>query len=78
MSEVTETQKLESQILALKARLFDVQEIAQQAQETSRLLQETLSKIAAKVGVTGESVTLADLVDAVPEVNQVVDEEVSE
>lgn len=65
MSEQTKEQQLESTIVLLKARLFDVQDEAGQLAEVNKSYSATLAEIAQVVGITGESVTLTDLVDTV-------------
>lgn len=64
----TETiEKLQSEIVILKSRILDTQDAAARISDDSKLLQNTLAKIAQLVGITGESVKLEDLVEAVRE-----------
>lgn len=64
----TETiEKLQSEIVILKSRILDTQDAATRISDDSKLLQNTLAQIAQLVGITGESVKLEDLVEAVRE-----------
>lgn len=63
MSE--QIQKLESTIVALKARAFDTQEQLAAFQDQSQQFTEALKAIADAVGITGETVQLNDIVEAV-------------
>lgn len=64
----TETiEKLQSEIVILKSRILDTQDAAARISDDSKLLQNTLAQIAQLVGITGESVKLEDLVEAVRE-----------
>lgn len=63
MSE--QIQKLESTIIALKARAFDTQEQLAAFQDQSQQFTEALKAIADAVGITGETVQLNDIVEAV-------------
>ena len=67
MSEQTIEQKLQAEIVALKSRILDTQDAAAQAQQESRILQDALSKIAARLGITGDQIQIEDLVAAVPD-----------
>jgi hypothetical protein len=58
---VEEKQKLQAEIIQLKARVLD-------AQDEQRGLSDVLGAIAKRVGFTGQS--LAELVEAVPVVEQ--------
>lgn len=64
------TQELQAQVQALKIRLFDTQEVAQQAQVNFEQLTQVLSRIASIVGVQpGEDgqIQIEDIVTAVGE-----------
>lgn len=67
MSEQTIEQKLQAEIVALKSRILDTQDVAAQAQQESRILQDALGKIAARLGITGDQIQIEDLVAAVPD-----------
>lgn len=67
MSEQTIEQKLQSEIVVLKSRILDTQDAAAQAQQESRILQDALGKIAARLGITGDQIQIEDLVAAVPD-----------
>ncbi|ADO19498.1 chaperone long and short tail fiber assembly [Shigella phage SP18] len=67
MSEQTIEQKLQAEIVALKSRILDTQDVAAQAQQESRILQDALSKIAARLGITGDQIQIEDLIAAVPD-----------
>lgn len=67
MSEQTIEQKLQAEIVALKSRILDTQDVAAQAQQESRILQDTLGKIAARLGITGDQIQIEDLIEAVPD-----------
>lgn len=67
MSEQTIEQKLQSEIVVLKSRILDTQDVAAQAQQESRILQDALSKIAARLGITGDQIQIEDLIAAVPD-----------
>ena len=67
MSEQTIEQKLQAEIVALKSRILDTQDVAAQAQQESRILQDALGKIAARLGITGEQIQIEDLIAAVPD-----------
>ena len=67
MSEQTIEQKLQSEIVILKSRILDTQDAAAQAQQESRILQDALSKIAARLGITGDQIQIEDLIEAVPD-----------
>ena len=67
MSEQTIEQKLQAEIVALKSRILDTQDVAAQAQQESRILQDALSKIAARLGITGDQIQIEDLIEAVPD-----------
>lgn len=67
MSEQTIEQKLQSEIVVLKSRILDTQDAAAQAQQESRILQDALSKIAARLGITGDQIQIEDLIAAVPD-----------
>lgn len=64
----TETiEKLQSEIVTLKSRILDTQDQAAAIQQESQQLGSALVKIANLVGITGESVKIDDLVEAVRE-----------
>lgn len=64
----TETiEKLQSEIVTLKSRILDTQDQAAAIQQESQQLGNALAKIANLVGITGESVKIDDLVEAVRE-----------
>lgn len=64
----TETiEKLQSEIVTLKSRILDTQDQAAAIQQESQQLGGALAKIANLVGITGESVKIDDLVEAVRE-----------
>lgn len=65
MSEPTQEQKLQESVVLLKARLFDVQEQASAVKAQADEYAGALSEIAQAVGITGESVTLVDIIKAV-------------
>lgn len=65
MSEQTQEQKLQESVVLLKARLFDVQEQAGAIKAQADEYASTLGEIAQVVGITGDSVTLVDIVKAV-------------
>ena len=67
MSEQTIEQKLQAEIVALKSRILDTQDVAAQAQQESRILQDALSKIDARLGITGDQIQIEDLIAAVPD-----------
>lgn len=67
MSEQTIEQKLQAEIVALKSRILDTQDVAAQAQQESRILQDALGKIAARLGITGDQIQIEDLIEAVPD-----------
>ncbi|UHS65380.1 tail fiber assembly protein [Escherichia phage P896] len=67
MSEQTIEQKLQAEIVALKSRILDTQDAAAQAQQESRILQDALGKIAARLGITGDQIQIEDLIEAVPD-----------
>ena len=67
MSEQTIEQKLQSEIVILKSRILDTQDAAAQAQQESRILQDALGKIAARLGITGDQIQIEDLIAAVPD-----------
>ena len=67
MSEQTIEQKLQAEIVALKSRILDTQDAAAQAQQESRILQDALGKIAARLGITGDQIQIEDLIAAVPD-----------
>lgn len=60
MSDITP----EQQILSLKARLFDVQELAQQHYTNAEQYKQALAQIANALGVTGEEIKLKEIIDA--------------
>ncbi|QBP35487.1 tail fiber assembly protein [Phage NC-G] len=79
MSEQTVEQKLQSEIVILKSRILDTQDHAQRVKADCDLLTKVLGEIAAVVGVTGDSVKIEDLVEAVKAlVPEASDEEYSE
>lgn len=67
MSEQTIEQKLQAEIVALKSRILDTQDVAAQAQQESRILQDALGKIATRLGITGDQIQIEDLIEAVPD-----------
>ena len=50
-----------------KSRILDTQDVAAQAQQESRILQDALGKIAARLGITGDQIQIEDLIEAVPD-----------
>lgn len=65
MSELTKEQKLQDQVIVLKARLFDYQDQAEAIQAQSKVFVEALGQIAKTVGLEGEEIQVADIVKAV-------------
>lgn len=51
MSEVTKEQKLEQQVVILKSRVFDANEVAQRIKDDNDQLRGILSKIVEAAGV---------------------------
>ena len=65
MSEQTIEQKLQSEIVILKSRILDTQDQAGRIKAESDQFVNALSQIAQLVGVTGETVKLEDVIQAV-------------
>jgi hypothetical protein len=65
MSEQTTEQKLQSEIIMLKARILDVQDVATRNQQTADAFNGALGQIATALGLEGESITVESIVDAV-------------
>ena len=62
----TETiEKLQSEIVALKSRILDTQDQAARLMEESKILQGTLAEIARAVGITGDTIKVEEIVEAV-------------
>lgn len=58
--------KLEDQIVVLKSKLFDAAEEIQLIQTQSKQYQDALVAIATKLGLSGDSITLESILEAVP------------
>ncbi|MFP9170184.1 hypothetical protein ACLI2G_15525 [Enterococcus faecalis] len=65
MSEQTIEQKLSAEIVTLKSRILDTQDQAARLMEESKILQGTLAEIARAVGITGDTIKVEELVEAV-------------
>lgn len=65
MSEQTIEQKLSAEIVALKSRILDTQDQAARLMEESKILQGTLAEIARAVGITGDTIKVEEIVEAV-------------
>ena len=65
MSEQTIEQKLSAEIVALKSRILDTQDQAARLMEESKILQGTLAEIARVVGITGDTIKVEEIVEAV-------------
>lgn len=65
MSEQTIEQKLSAEIVTLKSRILDTQDQAARLMEESKILQGTLAEIARAVGITGDTIKVEEIVDAV-------------
>ena len=65
MSEQTIEQKLQSEIVILKSRILDTQDQAGRIKAESDQFVNALGQIAQLVGVTGETVKLEDVIQAV-------------
>ncbi|AIS73465.1 hypothetical protein pSs1_00155 [Shigella phage pSs-1] len=80
MSEQTIEQKLSAEIVALKSRILDTQDQAARLMEESKILQGTLAEIARAVGITGDTIKVEEIVEAVKNLtaestDEAVDEE---
>ena len=65
MSEQTIEQKLSAEIVTLKSRILDTQDLAARLMEESKILQGTLAEIARAVGITGDTIKVEEIVEAV-------------
>lgn len=65
MSEQTIEQKLSAEIVTLKSRILDTQDQAARLMEESKILQRTLAEIARAVGITGDTIKVEEIVEAV-------------
>ena len=65
MSEQTIEQKLSAEIVTLKSRILDTQDQAARLMEESKILQGTLAEIAHSVGITGDTIKVEEIVEAV-------------
>lgn len=65
MSEQTIEQKLSAEIVTLKSRILDTQDQAARLMEESKFLQGTLAEIARAVGITGDTIKVEEIVEAV-------------
>ncbi|HBC9098681.1 TPA: hypothetical protein KE765_005062 [Escherichia coli] len=65
MSEQTIEQKLSVEIVTLKSRILDTQDQAARLMEESKILQGTLAEIARAVGITGDTIKVEEIVEAV-------------
>lgn len=65
MSEQTIEQKLSAEIVTLKSRILDTQDQAARLMEESKILQGTLAEIARAVGITGDTIKVEKIVEAV-------------
>ncbi|ADJ39859.1 hypothetical protein HY03_0008 [Escherichia phage HY03] len=65
MSEQTIEQKLSAEIVTLKSRILDTQDQAARLMEESKILQGTLAEIARAVGITGDTIKVEEIVEAV-------------
>ena len=65
MSEQTIEQKLSAEIVTLKSRILDTQDQAARLMEKSKILQGTLAEIARAVGITGDTIKVEEIVEAV-------------
>lgn len=65
MSEQTIEQKLSAEIITLKSRILDTQDQAARLMEESKILQGTLAEIARAVGITGDTIKIEEIVEAV-------------
>lgn len=65
MSEQTIEQKLSAEIVTLKSRILDTQDQAARLVEESKILQGTLAEIARAVGITGDTIKVEEIVEAV-------------
>ena len=65
MSEQTIEQKLSAEIVTLKSRILDTQDQAARMMEESKILQGTLAEIARAVGITGDTIKVEEIVEAV-------------
>ena len=65
MSEQNIEQKLSAEIVTLKSRILDTQDQAARLMEESKILQGTLAEIARAVGITGYTIKVEEIVEAV-------------
>ena len=65
MSEQTIEQKLSAEIVTLKSRILDTQDQAARLMEESKILQGTLAEIVRAVGITGDTIKVEEIVEAV-------------
>lgn len=65
MSEQTIEQKLSAEIVTLKSRILDTQDQAARLMEEFKILQGTLAEIARAVGITGDTIKVEEIVEAV-------------
>ena len=65
MSEQTIEQKLSAEIVTLKSRILDTQDQAARLMEESKILQGTVAEIARAVGITGDTIKVEEIVEAV-------------
>lgn len=65
MSEQTIEQKLSAEIVTLKSRILDTQDQVARLMEESKILQGTLAEIARAVGITGDTIKVEEIVEAV-------------
>lgn len=65
MSEQTIEQKLSAEIVTLKSRILDTQDQAARLMEESKILQGTLAEIARAIGITGDTIKVEEIVEAV-------------
>ena len=65
MSEQTIEQKLSAEIVTLKSRILDTQDQAARLMEESKILQGTLAEIARAVGITGDTIKVEEIVEAI-------------
>lgn len=65
MSEQTIEQKLSAEIVTLKSRILDTQDQAARLMEESKILQGTLAEVARAVGITGDTIKVEEIVEAV-------------
>lgn len=65
MSEQTIEQKLSAEIVTLKSRILDTQDQAARLMEESKILQGTLAEIARAIGITGDTIKVEEIIEAV-------------